>query len=159
MHPLGAAIANRLIDQQEQMLEEKEQVAQFFREKLGQLEFFENVEIREGARCSWYALPVKYIGDVSKEKFVRAVNAEGAVEVDVPGSTCPLTVHSAFQNPGAVHSSMIDLAPIEHNFPRAQEFHDAVVKITVPYGCDRWAFAESYVNAISKVCASAHRIK
>ncbi|MBM9624076.1 hypothetical protein [Streptomyces zhihengii] len=56
------------------------------------------------ARPAWYALPLRYNPDqlavLPVERFLEAVHAEGASEIDLPGSTRPLGDHQLSALPG-----------------------------------------------------------
>jgi dTDP-4-amino-4,6-dideoxygalactose transaminase len=163
MHPIGAAIASTQLDIQEAMLKEKQEVADFFLKELSFDDAFEHPVLRGHERCSWYAYPLRIRFDdlgVNKEKFVKAIVAEGAVEVDIPGSTCPIDKYPAFADPQGLHQLDAALTGcVSGEYPGAEKFHRSLVKITVPYGPDRWKFAESYVGAIKKVWSHMDHLK
>jgi len=77
---------------------------------------------------------------ISRDRFLQAVNAEGAEEVDAPGTTRPLTDFALFR----------ELAGSDA-LPVAEKYQRTAVKLPTWYGPDRQAYAEAYAAAIMKV--------
>ena len=42
------------------------------------------------------------MNNVSRERFVEAINEEGAIEVDIPNSTCPVNYLELFKTRNAI---------------------------------------------------------
>ena len=69
-------------------------------EELRGLPGIEISNVPNDIESSWYAFIMQYkpeeLGRLSIEKFYEALKAEGCVELDRPGSTCPLNYHQLF---------------------------------------------------------------
>ena len=158
MHPLGAALAYSQIETFDEQLSQRRQIAQVLTYELSKIDGLRVPHIPAGAEPAWYAFPILYnaaaFPGVSKEVFVRAVHAEGAVEVDIPGSTCPLSKHPLFRTPGDFlrdsGSGTLEMCAIAN----AERYHGAVIKLPCFHGALRYEQAQAYVAAISKVAAS-----
>ena len=109
----------------------------------------------EGSKCSYYALIIKY--DSSKfnntpiEEFVRALNEEGGVEFDKPGSTCPLNRLELFKNPSYFFPSYDKILKDNEKFQGADTFYDNSFKIPVWYNKDDEEIVIKYCDILNKV--------
>ncbi|MFE6491797.1 DegT/DnrJ/EryC1/StrS family aminotransferase [Streptomyces sp. NPDC057748] len=88
------------------------------------------------ARPTWYALPLRYepaeLGGLPIRRFLDALDAEGAVEADLPGSTCPLGTHPLFQHPGALLPGCADHhGSAAGELPVAEYVHATTLKLPV----------------------------
>ena len=109
----------------------------------------------EGSKCSYYALIIKY--DSSKfnntpiEEFVRALNEEGGVEFDKPGSTCPLNRLELFKNPSYFFPFYDKILKDNEKFQGADIFYDNSFKIPVWYNKDDEEIVIKYCDILNKV--------
>ncbi|MFT2017364.1 hypothetical protein ACMA1D_16205 [Streptomyces sp. 796.1] len=112
------------------------------------------------ARPSWYALPLRYepaeLGGLPLRRFLDALHAEGATEVDRPGSTCPLGTHPLFQHPGALLPGYAGhQSPAVRRFPVAEAVHATLLKLPVWHREADARLADAYTAAIAKVATHA----
>jgi dTDP-4-amino-4,6-dideoxygalactose transaminase len=158
MHPLGAALAYAQLPGLEAQLQERREVAAFLAEEMSAIDGLKPVTVPEGARPAWYAFPLLFEQDafrgVSKERFVAAVSAEGATEIDIPGSTRNVLDYPLFRHPENVFDGYSPRAVEPAAYPNAQAYQAKLIKLPVWYGENRWAYAEAYVRSIRKVCAN-----
>ncbi|MCT9076396.1 DegT/DnrJ/EryC1/StrS family aminotransferase [Streptomyces fulvoviolaceus] len=157
IHPFSAFVVEGQLRSLSRQLTERRESAAFLARELGRLPGLSVPRVPDGAEPAWYAFPLQYapeeLGGLPREDFVRAVVAEGAVEADIPGSTCPLTRFRAFTGEDGTYPA----APVsriihdEADFPGAHRFHTGIVKLPVWYGEQRLAYARAYVDAITKV--------
>ncbi|MFE4538706.1 hypothetical protein ACFRKB_27145 [Streptomyces scopuliridis] len=113
------------------------------------------------ARPAWYALPLRYDPDqlagLPVERFVEAVHAEGASEIDLPGSIRALGEHQLFRTPGALLPGYADhQGPAADSFANAQRVHASTVKLPVWHREQDLHLTDAYTAAITKV-ANHHK--
>lgn len=117
--------------------------------------------VPEQANPAWYAMPVifdKECFSIGLHQFVDALNQAGAVEADVPGSTCPLLHYALFNNPEKISKNYLEKNRIdERNFLNAINFHNSMFKLDVWYGPDRYKFIDNYLSIISSVAKRYHK--
>jgi len=167
MHPFAAALGLHQMLNAQEMLRDRREVANFYNKEISEIEGLDSVRIPMGADPAWYAYPIKYnekVVGVSIDKFIKALCAEGALEADIPGSTCPLNNYKIFENPISV-SHLYDRSRIRFSdftnskyFLEAHKFHNSMFKIPTFYGNDKIDFATSYIEAIKKVIKNIHEI-
>lgn len=93
--------------------------------------------ITDDIQPSWYALVFQYQSEAFQglplEKFFEAIQAEGLLEADHPGSTAPLNLLPLFQNPTKLfpvyENNTFSYSPGE--FPRAEKFYQNAIKFSV----------------------------
>ena len=89
---------------------------------------------------------------VSRERFVEALNKEGAVEVDIPNSTCPLNNLELFKKPGKLFNRQFTSINTSDEFVNANKFYNSIIKLPVWYTKEEQDVVIKYVKAIKKVC-------
>jgi perosamine synthetase len=161
IHPLAAALARAQLDRLEDYLASRRDNAQRMLTALQDVPGITLPHVPPQAGPSWYALPLRYnrdaLGGLPLPRFVDAVHAEGAVEVDLPGSTCPLNTHALFQHPGALLPGYADRqGPGDGDFPVAEQVHATTLKLPVWHRGQDISLADAYVAALAKV---AHNSK
>jgi dTDP-4-amino-4,6-dideoxygalactose transaminase len=157
MHPLGAAIGYSQLQKADYMLRERQETAEYMLNELNFIDGLSPMRVPDNAQPAWYAFPIKFDShkfSVSMAEFVKALNAEGAEEADIPGATCPLNRHPIFNNPSAVsHLYDADIKCHTENkyFKQAEDFHSSMFKLPTWYGTERMNYAYAYMEAIKKV--------
>jgi perosamine synthetase len=156
MHPLGAALALAQLPALPRQLEERREVARHLTEELRSIPGLTPVPVTPRSSPAWYAFPVFFDSEIfaglTKERFVEAVRAEGAEEVDIPNSTRPLGDFALFQRPQNIYPEYRGFRPVPRDeVPAAYRFHQRVFKLPTWYGPRRMDFARAYVAAIHKV--------
>ncbi|MEU1311037.1 aminotransferase class V-fold PLP-dependent enzyme [Streptomyces cinnamoneus] len=160
IHPLAAALAHAQLTRLDGYLAGRQAIAARMCAALDDVPGIRVPHVPVSARPSWYALPLRYepaeLGGLPLQRFLDAVHAEGAAEVDRPGSTCPLNAHSLFQRPGALLPGYADRqGPAEGDFPAAEHVHAATVKMPVWHRDQDIPLADAYTAAIAKVASHA----
>lgn len=106
IHPLAAALANAQLPCLKGYLAGREAVAARMQRALHGVPGIDVPYPPTPAGPAWYALPLRYRPDqlagLPVERFLEAVHAEGAREIDLPGSTRALGDHPLFHVPGAL---------------------------------------------------------
>lgn len=158
IHPLAAAIAEEQFALLPTILEGRRRVARTLQRRLGSLPGITPAIALEGIEPAWYALTMRYhadeLGGLPIETFHRAILAEGCAEVDRPGSTCPLEDLPLFQDPGALFPAYArEGYPRRGDFPRAEAFHDTLLKVPVWHDPKDDDVVDAYVVAFEKVVA------
>ncbi|MFK4102910.1 DegT/DnrJ/EryC1/StrS family aminotransferase [Streptomyces sp. NPDC019531] len=156
IHPLAARIALDQLDHLDEYLDGRERVAAHLRDQLDGVPGVVVLRTDRDVRSSWYGLILQYrgeeLGDLPIERFHEALQAEGCCEVDRPGSTCPLNLLPLFQEPGPLlpeYEGKFSYAP--GDFPRAEAFHQGILKLPVWHREEDMHLVEGYVEAFRKV--------
>ncbi|RMI45569.1 DegT/DnrJ/EryC1/StrS family aminotransferase [Streptomyces triticirhizae] len=161
VHPLAAALANAQLPRLVGYLAGRETVAARMRRALHGVPGIEVPRLPSQARPAWYALPLRYrpnqLAGLPVGRFLEAVHAEGASEIDLPGSTRALGDHPLFHTPGALLPGYADYpGPGADSFTTARRLHGSTVKLPVWHRDRDVPLADAYTTAIIKV-AEHHR--
>ncbi|WP_280317609.1 DegT/DnrJ/EryC1/StrS family aminotransferase [Nocardia wallacei] len=156
VHPLAAAIALQQLSQLDNYLEGRQRVADHIAEQLDGLHGLATAWHEPYVQPSWYGLILFYDGDafagVPIERFHAALQAEGGIEFDRPGSTCPLNLLPLFQEPGPLFpmfSGKLAYAP--GDYPRAEAFHHRIIKLPVWHRDADLPLVNRYIETVYKV--------
>lgn len=157
MHPFSAVAVNDQLQRLPQQLKERREVSQYLMDELRDVPGISFPKVPEGAEPAWYAIPMLYdsaaLRGIPKQFFVNALIAEGAVDADTPGSTCPLTEYRTFTGAPATFTGApvapVDLKP--GDLPVAERFHHRMIKFPAWYGERRDAHVHAYSEAVIKV--------
>lgn len=155
-HPLAIRIAYEQFKHLDEINEQKQKFANIIIEQLKEIKGLEVLKPVEGAKNSWYALIIKYIpeymNNVTRERFVDALIAEGAIEVDIPNSTCPVNYLELFKYPDLLFDSYKDKVRYsESDFKNATKFYESIIKIPVWESVEDEEIIYKYIRAIKKV--------
>jgi len=163
IHPIAAAIANEQFDNLESVLEGRRKFARKMIKELKDLPGIKVPEVPEDIEPSWYAFVLQYkpeeLGGLPIEKFYEALYAEGCIEIDRPGSTCPLNYHPLFQNPELLFSRYKGkISYKKGDFPNAERFHEHSLKLPVWHDPKDKEIVDSYIKAFKKVIENYHEV-
>ena len=155
-HPLAIAIANHQFNQLDTWIDQKQIYADVFMNEFEQYPFL-SMPIYKNSQPSWYAFVMQFIPDASNnvtiEQFEAALHAEGLIEVDRPGSTCPTHNLPIFTKP---HVAMPRLykktISTPEEFSNANKFYENAIKLPVWAHKNDGHIMESYVAGFKKVC-------
>lgn len=158
MHPFSAVLIHDQLEKFDQTVGEKREVAAYLSREVAGVPGLSLPRVPDQAVPSWYAFPMIFdpaaFEGVTREAFVGALAAEGALEFDIPRSTCPLTDFAIFRNgrPGLAEPVNVSSHRYsEKEFSGAESFHGKILKLPVWYGPDRMEYALAYVRALHKV--------
>lgn len=156
IHPLAAAIALDQLGHLDEYLAGRERIARHLIEQLAELPGIGVPQLPAEARSSWYGLVLQYRGDdldgLPVGRFYDALHAEGAQEVDRPGSTCPLNLLPLFQEPEPLFPQYAGKFAYKHgDFPRAEEVHRNTLKLPVWHREEDMPLVNQYIEAFRKV--------
>src|SRR5579875_647282 len=159
IHPLAAAIALDQLGHLDEYLSGRERIARYMIEHLGELPGIAAPQLAPDTRSSWYGLALQYqseeLDGLPVGWFYDALKAEGAHEVDRPGSTCPLNLLPLFQEPGPLFQAYDGkLAYKPGDFPRAEEVHRNTLKLPVWHREEDMPLVNQYIEAFRKVTAN-----
>lgn len=162
-HPLAIRIAYEQFKHLDEINEQKQKYAKLVMEQLKDIKGLEVLEPQEGAINSWYALIMKYkpefMNNVSRERFVDALIAEGAVEVDIPNSTCPVNYLELFKYPDLLFENYRNRIRYTNNdFENATKFYNSIIKIPVWETKEDEKIVYKYIRAIKKVCNNVEEL-
>jgi perosamine synthetase len=90
---------------------------------------------------------------------LKALHAEGLLEIDQPGSTRPMNEHVLFSRPEGLFPQVDADWPRyrEGQFPNAERLHRTTLKLPVPH--DDGQVADAYVRGITKVLTHARLLQ
>ncbi|NTW32244.1 MAG: aminotransferase class I/II-fold pyridoxal phosphate-dependent enzyme [Bacteroidetes bacterium] len=156
MHPFSAAlIQEQIIDFDKQLLQRRE-VAKYLTNEILKMSGLSLPRIPNDSDPSWYAFPILYdpnnFKGISKQLFVKALNAEGAIDFDIPNSTCPLTEFASFRNTKVSFDQEIQKEVFTNGqLKGAERFHHRLFKLPTWYGPRRMEYAKAHIEALKKV--------
>ena len=159
MHPLGAALALAQAGSLSQQLAERQESIALFASEICDIKCIFPLNPPIDRTPSWYAFPMLYVPEeapgVSREKFVEALHAEGASEVDIPHSTRPLTEYAVFYSENLrsarPEANMPPLNERRLAYPNAYRLYERLIKVPSWYGPLRLDYANAYSRAFEKV--------
>ena len=155
-HPIAVAIAEQQFDQLDSFLLNKYRYAKQFNDAFSKYPFLKTPYMNGYSKPSWYAYGLQFISEeafgISREDFVSALQAEGLVEVDIPGSTGLLNDLPLFIQPNIILPRMYNhaLQP-QSGYSNAQLFYDRLIKIPVWAYEDDTDVVSAYIDGIIKV--------
>ncbi|KKP43249.1 MAG: hypothetical protein UR31_C0009G0004 [Parcubacteria group bacterium GW2011_GWA2_33_14] len=166
MHPLGAAILRPQLNHFKQQLEERRETARMMDNELMNIDGLAPVKFSSEYNPAWYAYPIIF----DQEKFTIPINdfveeykKLGALEADIPGSTCPLNRFPLFMEPWKVlqdYTNFKDqMAVNNEGFPNADKFHSTMFKLPTWYGKDRKNIVKSHMSALKQLIIRYQRHK
>ena len=163
IHPVAAAIADEQLDNLETILENRRKTANMMIEELRDLPGIEVPSIPTNTEPSWYGFVIQYrpedLDGLPIEKFYKALQAEGCMELDRPGSTCPLNYHQLFQNPASLFQNYEGKVNYKRgDFPSAERFHENSLKLPVWHEAKDHDIIEGYIRAFKKVIKNYHEV-
>lgn len=155
-HPLAIRMAYEQFKHLDEINAQKQKFANLIIEQLENIKGLEVMKPVEGAVNSWYALIIKYkpeyMNNVTRERFVEALVAEGAIEVDIPNSTCPVNYLELFKYPDLLYDNYKDKVRYsESDFENATEFYNCIIKIPVWESKEDEEIVYKYIRALKKV--------
>lgn len=158
-HPLGVALASQQFRHLDKWLKQKRAWARYITQELSGLPGLRLPEPGKAKKHSWYAYLIQYkpeeLNGLSIERFFKALVAEGCLEADRPGSTCPLNLLPLFQNPVPLFPRYKGkVAYRKGDFPVAEKFHGNAIKFPVWSRPEDKRIVNLYIRAIKKVVAN-----
>jgi len=162
-HPLAIAIANEQLSQLSKWHQQKSIFANYLSERMSKYSEVSVPQLQEGEDPAWYAYIIRFnekeLGDIPVEKMYQAIKAEGCVDADMPGSTCPLNLLPLFQNPGELFPQYQGVFSYKPGFfPVAEKFFTTAIKIPVWVNSEDRTLVEMYADAIEKVILNKHEL-
>lgn len=155
-HPIAIRIANEYFKNIDKINNVKNKYANKIIKELKDIKGIEVLEPEADCKNSWYALIIKYdqeqMKGISRERFVEALHAEGAIEVDIPNSTCPLDSLELFKKHKILYPNDTYEFDYTDKFESAHKFYNNIIKIPIWYGEDEEEIIIKYIRAIKKVC-------
>ncbi len=155
MHPLGVAVLLPQLTKFKKQLKERRETAKMLTEAIDNLVGLSNVKISKYSLPAWYAFPFLFDESkfsVSKDEFVKYLNDIGAVEADIPGSTCPMDKYEIFKQPWQLSKLYAEqkerFTKLKYDFPNAHLFHKKLIKLPTWYGEHRKEYAKYYIQAL-----------
>jgi perosamine synthetase len=156
IHPLAAAIALEQLRHLEEYLSGRAAMAAHMLKQLSGIPGIDVPDWYDEDRAAWYGFPLLFRPDdldgLPVESFYNALKAEGCIEVDQPGSTCPLNLHPLFQDPSPLFPAYADKISYQPgDFPVAERVHHNTIKLPVWHRPEDRTLVDQYIAAITKV--------
>lgn len=161
IHPLAAALASDQLDHLDKRLDGRRRIAT---RMLGRLRSCRGSLCptcppdcsRAGTPSRSATTRMTSIGSLSTP--VAALQAEGCLDLDRPGSTRPMNEHALLQDPFPLFPALPESWPHYRpgQFPNAERLHGATLKLPVPHEDED--LARSYVRAFEKVLSNRHHL-
>jgi dTDP-4-amino-4,6-dideoxygalactose transaminase len=155
-HPLAVAIVEEQFSHLDEFLVQKRIFVRYLQKTLRDVPGIRMPVIPKDSEPSWYAFVVQYVPEelenLPVKSFLAALQAEGCLEADMPGSTCPLNLLPLFQKPGILYPKHAGkVAYRVGDFPQAEHFFANAIKFPVWANTGDQEIVEQYVRAIKKV--------
>ena len=154
-HPLAIRIAYEMFKDLDKINKIKQYYASIIKKTVDRIDGLSMNKSYEGSVNSWYGLIIKY--DASKfnntpiEKFNEALIAEGGIEFDIPGSTCPLNRLPLFQKPDYFFKDYDIIIKDDEKFLEAEKFYSSIIKLPVWYHEEDINIVLDYCEILKKV--------
>ena len=153
-HPIAIRIAYEMFKKLDKMNYIKSKMVEIIENTVEKIDGIDLNKAYDGSKNSYYALIFKYdsskFNNLSIEDFLAALQAEGGVEFDKPGSTCPLNRLELFKNPKYFYPEYDDLFNNEC-FPNADDFYENSFKLPVWYTEEDMDIVLKYCDILRKV--------
>mgnify|MGYP001558303849 FL=1 len=156
-HPLAITLAFETLKELDTYLSTRDKFAKRIITALKNVPGLIPPQITNNIQPSWYALVFQYKSEAFQglpiERFSEALQAEGLLEADRPGSTSPLNLLPLFQNPTELFpvykNNKFSYSPGE--FPHAEKFYQNAIKFPV-WAEQKYAHVvASYIRGIKRV--------
>lgn len=154
-HPLAIRIAYEMFQELDKINCMKSKMVKIIADTVSSIDGIDLNESYEGSKNSYYALIFKYnpekFNNLSVEKFISALVAEGGIEFDKPGSTCPLNRLELFKNPHYLFPKYNKIIEDNKVFEEADKFYENSFKLPVWYNEDDIDIILKYCEILKKV--------
>lgn len=155
-HPLAVALALQQFQHLDDFTRQKQVYAQWLHDSFKEYPFLEVPPLQSDVQNSWYAFNIKYDAskayEVSRERFVEALIAEGLIEADIPGSTGLIHELPLFTTPNEIMARLYTKPlPPQGPFPVAEIFYNSIIKLPVWTREEDRGTVQAYIDGIRKV--------
>ena len=134
-HPLAIAIADEQLGYLEKWHKAKADNAKYLTEALEGVPCVSVPVVRKGAEPSWYAYVLQIESErltIPTAQFCDELIKAGALDADMPGSTCPLNYLKLFQDPSLLYPSYKGKVSYQPgDFPVAEKFFKNAIKFPI----------------------------
>ena len=162
-HPFAIAMANQQFDHLDEWVAQRNEFAEYMIKELDDLECLSTPK-KACRKPSWYAFVMQYneakADGVSIEKFFEAIQAEGLVEADRPGSTCPIHDLPLMRKTNMIlpHLHEEPVSATDESYPMAENFYKNAIKIPIWAQESDWDIVRSYAAGIRKVALNTREL-
>ncbi len=156
-HPLAIAMAHYQLKNLNKWLTVKRHYAAKLVNSVKKYNGLQPPSVPKGVLPSWYALVWQYQSDYFNglpiNVFHKALQAEGLVDFDLPGSTCPLNNLPLFQNPHKLFPQFYSDKKLyqPEQFPNADRFYKQALKVSIWVRPSDKHIANLYIDGLKKV--------
>ncbi len=154
-HPLAIRIAYELFLDLDIINKNKNRMVEIIEKTVNEIS---GIKLNKGYKNSinsYYALMFKFDQKKFKcniKEFVKALNEEGAIEFDIPGSTLPLNRLELFRSPNFLYSNYENnIINEDELYEGADNFYANTFKMPVWYDDEDLNIVIKYCNALKKV--------
>jgi dTDP-4-amino-4,6-dideoxygalactose transaminase len=156
-HPLAIAMAFEQLGHLDSWMASRQAAASRFLDALKEYPFIILPNVTR-TTPAWYAFVFHYdaeVAGVDIEMFVRALHAEGLIEVDRPNSTGCISSYPLFTKTNQAMPRLYStpmLLNADEPKPIARKFFDTAVKLPVWCFEDELIWVDRYIKGLRKVC-------
>lgn len=154
-HPLAVRIAYEMFKDLDKINLIKSRMVSIIEDTVSKIDGIELNKGYDNSKNSYYALIFKYnpqkFNGLPIEEFLKALHAEGGVEFDKPGSTCPLNRLELFKKPKYLYPSYDKIIGDNETFNEADKFYENSFKLPVWYCEDDIEIVLKYCDILKKV--------
>lgn len=154
-HPIAIRIAYEMFKDLNNINAIKQKMVMIVKKTIDEIDGLELNIPYDGSINSYYSLIIKYDPNKFKckniEEYIKALNAEGGVEFDKPGSTCPLNRLELFKNPTYLYPNYKKLFKEDELFENADNFYENSFKMPVWYNNEDVEIIIKYCDILKKV--------
>lgn len=154
-HPIAVRIAYEMFKNLDEINEIKQRNVEIIKEYIDNIDGLSLNIPYDGSKCSYYALIIKFdpskFENITLDKYISALNAEGGVEFDKPGSTCPLNRLELFKNPKYFYPEYENIIDKNEIFEIADKFYENSFKMPIWYNEEDIKVILKYCEILKKV--------
>lgn len=154
-HPIAIRIAYEMFKDLDSINSIKQKMVKIVKNTIDTIDGLELNTPYDGSINSYYSLIIKFDPNKFKckdvEEFIDALNAEGGVEFDKPGSTCPLNRLELFKNPTYLYPKYDKIFKDDETFENADAFYENSFKMPVWYNNEDVGIVIKYCDILKKV--------
>lgn len=153
-HPIAIAIALQQFKLIDKYRKQRNEFASKIINSLSEYDFLKmpNITNREP---SWYAFVMQYDETktkISRKKFVECLQAEGLIEIDMPGSTGPIHNLPLFTQSNVIMPRLYkDNNSCNEEYPNAAKYYNSAIKMPIWARKQDEAVVNSYIKGLAKV--------
>jgi perosamine synthetase len=151
---VAAAMANEQLEHLDDWLNWKRFYANMFRQALADITFIRLPEI-ENTQPAWYAFTFYFDEDkagISRDAFIKRLQALDLKEIKTPGSTCPQEQLALYRQPSRYLPQLYDQdPPVQNTCPHSNHLYQLCIKMPMWAQSSDLGMVNKYIQGIRAV--------